>query len=146
MNDKVLKNAPLCANVTRTAQAPIYNDLLFEETTSITGSKCYRKVSDVYLLLNQNRLDRQTKEVLVEQIQDSVGSSGLSELRNNYSDDELCEYVKSRHIQSRSELRDYMNYLLYTDKRNAMDREFKEELSKQEEEHKEEKKEEEKTD
>lgn len=126
-----LKTSPLCANVTTVCQPPVYNDLLIEECRSLTGSNCYRRVSDVYLLLNQNRIDRQTKEALIEQINDAVGSSGLAELRNKYSDEELCSFVKSRYIQSKSELHDYMKYLMFTEKKQIVDKQFEEKLKQQ---------------
>lgn len=122
---------PLCANVTTVCQPPVYNDLLKDECKSLSGSNCYRRVSDVYLLLNQNRIDRQTKEALIEQINDAVGSSGLAELRNKYSDEELCSFVKSRYIQSKSELHDYMKYLMYTEKKQIVDKQFEEKLKQQ---------------
>lgn len=126
-----LKTPPLCANVTTVCQPPVYNDLLKEECKSLSGSNCYRRVSDVYLLLNQNRIDRQIKEALIEQINDAVGSSGLAELRNKYSDEELCSFVKSRYIQSKSELHDYMKYLMYTEKKQIVDKQFEEKLKQQ---------------
>lgn len=125
-----MKKKLLCGNVTTLAQAPIYNELLKEETTSVTGSKCYRRVSDIYLLLNQNRIDRQTKEALIDNIQSAVGSSGLSELRNKYSDSELCNFVKSRYIQSKSELQDYMRYLMFTERKQRIDNDFNDKISK----------------
>ena len=122
---------PLCANVTTVCQPPVYNELLKEECTSLSGSSCYRRVSDVYLLLNQNRIDRQCKEALIEQINDAVGSSGLAELRNKYSDEELCSYVKSRYIQSKSELHDYMKYLMFAEKKQIVDKQFEEKLKQE---------------
>lgn len=117
-------NVFLASNVTLVAQPPVYDELLKEETTSISGHKCYRRINDAYLLLNQNRLDRQTKEALLDNIEHSVGSNGLAELRNKYSDEQLCQMVKSRYIQSQSELQSYMKYLIRQSDQEKSDMEY----------------------
>lgn len=119
------------ASIMYAVQPPIYEELLKQERTSVTGSKCERRVNDCYLLLNQNRLDKQTQEVILEQIEHSIGSTGLSDLRNKYTDDQLCDFVKSKHIQSKSELHDYMLYLMHKEKQEKVEMSFKNQLNQQ---------------
>lgn len=119
------------ASIMYAVQPPIYDELLHEERTSLAGSKCERTISDCYLLLNQNRLDKQTKEVILEHIENAIGSSGLAELRNKYTDDQLTEFIKSRQIQSKSELHDYMKYLMNKTQQENYEMEYKKLLAEQ---------------
>lgn len=124
---KVVNKFP-SASVTKVAQAPIYSELLFETSKSLTGSDSIRQVNDVYLLFNQQRLDKQTQEVLIDNIRHAVGDSGLSDLRNKFTDEQLCQQVKSRYIQSQSELHDYMRYLMWQEKNDRIESEYKKKL------------------
>ena len=70
-------------------------------------------LSDVDLLFNQTRLDRMSLEALRAHLDEQIrsGDTGLSELRKNVSDADLQKFIKSRYIQSLSELRQWSNYL-----------------------------------
>lgn len=104
---------------------PIYEELLIEDKTSLTGSKCHRRVNDVYLLLNQDRLDRQTQEQLIDRIEKQAQPGMLAQLRNKYTDEELCKRVKSRYIQSKAELQSYMQHLMYQSDYEKTESEYK---------------------
>lgn len=73
-------------------------------------------LSDVDLLFNQERLDRMSKNALLERINQAVqaGDSQLSEIKKNLSDEDLQKFIKSRYIQSLSELRQWTHYLTTT--------------------------------
>lgn len=69
--------------------------------------------SDITMLFNQQRLDRMTRESLIQHFDDmSVQSPKFADLRSQLSDDQLCSIVKSRYIQSPSELMAYSRYLV----------------------------------
>lgn len=72
-----------------------------------------RLLSDVDLLFNQQRLDRMSLAALKQKLDEQVGSgdSGLSEIRQNIKDEDLHKFIKSRYIQSLSELRKWSSYL-----------------------------------
>lgn len=73
----------------------------------------YRVLSDVDLLFNQQRLDRMSLAALKQKLDESVqaGDNGLSAIRKNIKDDDLHKFIKSRYIQSLSELRQWSSYL-----------------------------------
>lgn len=85
--------------------------ILDEMSSNKHSSK--RFVNDIYMLFNQKRLDRMTAQALQEYLLSSNASDdGLHELRNKVPVDKLCEFVKSRYIQSPSELRSWTHYLM----------------------------------
>lgn len=70
--------------------------------------------SDVAMLFNQQRLDRCSKDSLLEYFNSlSRSSSALSELRSKLNDDQLISIVKSRYLQSPSELLAYSERLVH---------------------------------
>ena len=74
--------------------------------------KSCRVTSDIYMLFNQQRLDRQSREALVNYFDNmSVNSPSLSSLRSRMSDDQLISLIKSRYISSMSELLEWSMYL-----------------------------------
>lgn len=74
--------------------------------------KSCRVTSDIYMLFNQQRLDRQSREALVNYFDNmSVNSPSLSSLRSKLTDDQLISLVKSRYISSMSELLEWSMYL-----------------------------------
>lgn len=92
------------------------------EKVSVPGSDdSVTLTSDISMLFNQQRLDRCSRDALIQYF-DSLGrtSSDFSALRSKLSDDQLISIVKSRYIQSRSEL------LAYSE---ALVREFGEEIA-----------------
>lgn len=90
------------------------DSLLVQSERPVHASdRCVKYQSDVYLLLNQKRLDKMSLQAFSEYL-DSIpdsGSDSLSELRSKVSDAQLLQFVKSRYIQSRSELQAWASYL-----------------------------------
>lgn len=69
-------------------------------------------VDDVYMLFNQQRLDRMTNAALSTWLQNtSRTDSQLASLRSRMTDEQLGSFIKSRYIQSRSELLAWSSYL-----------------------------------
>lgn len=92
-------------------QSPV-NEFIIQEN-EVNGVKSIRCSSDIYMLFNQQRLDRMSKERLVAHFEKlSVNEPKMRELRSKLSDDQLCSFVKSRFIQSPSELMSWSQYLM----------------------------------
>lgn len=90
------------------------DDFTFEKVTDPGCDDSITLTSDVAMLFNQQRLDRCSKDSLLEYFNSlSRTSSALSELRSKLSDDQLISIVKSRYIQSPSELLAYSESLVH---------------------------------
>ena len=63
------------------------------------------------MLFNQQRLDRMTLSQLSDWLDNQTPTSGLSELRSKMSDAQLHSFIKSRYIQSPSELMAWSEYI-----------------------------------
>lgn len=90
------------------------DSLLVSSCTTPHGDESVKYVNDVYLLLNQKRLDKMSLDVFssyLDSIQDISSGDGLSSIRSNLSDADLLKFVKSRYIQSRTELLAWSQYL-----------------------------------
>lgn len=88
------------------------NEFMFQEN-ECSGRKSLRVTSDIFMLFNQQRLDRMSKARLISYFESlSVNEPKLSELRSKLTDDQLCSFVKSRFIQSPSELMAWSQYLM----------------------------------
>lgn len=88
------------------------HDFMFQEI-ECDGKKSIRVTSDIYMLFNQQRLDRLTRAQLVEYFDSlSVSEPKMSDLRNKMTDEQLCSFVKSRFIQTPSELMAWSQYLM----------------------------------
>lgn len=88
------------------------NEFMFQEI-EVSGKKTLRVTSDIYMLFNQQRLDRMSKDRLLSYFENlSVNEPKMRELRSKLSDDQLCSFVKSRFIQSPSELMAWSQYLM----------------------------------
>lgn len=71
--------------------------------------------SDISMLFNQQRLDKLSRDALIQRFDDfAVKNDSLRELRSKLSDDQLISLVKSRYIQTPSELMTYSSYLVHT--------------------------------
>ncbi len=69
--------------------------------------------SDITMLFNQQRLDKLSREALLQHFDAmSVQNPQFADLRSKLSDDQLCSIVKSRYIQTPSELMAYSSYLV----------------------------------
>ena len=79
----------------------------------VNGVETVVLTSDIYMLFNQQRLDRMSKDRLLAYFENlSVNEPKMRELRSKLSDDQLCSFVKSRFIQSPSELMAWSQYLM----------------------------------
>lgn len=88
------------------------NEFCFERL-EVNGNEVVTLTSDIYMLFNQQRLDRMSKDRLLAYFESlSVTDPKMSELRSKLSDDQLCSFVKSRFIQSPSELMAWSQYLM----------------------------------
>lgn len=68
--------------------------------------------TDVYMLFNQQRLDRGTLAAFSDYLNKNVQpGSALSSVRKKMSDSQLHQFVKSRYIQSLGELQAWSRYL-----------------------------------
>lgn len=92
-------------------ESPV-DQFLFEER-EFDGVKSVRLTSDIYMLFNQQRLDRLSRESLLSYFDNmSVNEPKFSDLRAKLGDDQLISFVKSRFIQSQSELMAWSQYLM----------------------------------
>lgn len=92
-------------------ESPV-DQFLFEEL-EIDGVKGVRLTSDICMLFNQQRLDRLSRESLLSHFESmSVNEPKFGDLRAKLGDDQLISFVKSRFIQSPSELMAWGQYLM----------------------------------
>lgn len=88
------------------------NEFCFERLDK-NGIEVVTLTSDIYMLFNQQRLDRMSKDRLLAYFENlSVNEPKMCELRSKLTDDQLCSFVKSRFIQSPSELMAWSQYLM----------------------------------
>lgn len=88
------------------------NEFMFQEV-ECDGKKSVTLTSDIYMLFNQQRLDKLSLERLIDYFNNlSVQQPKFSELRSKLTDSQLVSFVKSRFIQSPSELMAWSNYLM----------------------------------
>lgn len=80
--------------------------------TPFSSEPSFRVTSDIYMLFNQQRLDRLTRTALLDYFSNmQVREPSFAALKSRMTDDQLCTLVKSRYIQSNSELLQWSNYL-----------------------------------
>jgi len=111
---------PVCKNIVGSKEmqcsefreeSPV-DQFLFQEV-SVDGDTSIRLSSDIYMLFNQQRLDKLSQTSLLEYFNNiSVTEPRFSELRSKLGDEQLISFVKSRFIQSKSELMAWSNYLM----------------------------------
>lgn len=93
-------------------QSSPLNEFMFQEV-ECDGKKSVILTSDIYMLFNQQRLDKLSRERLIDYFNNlSVQQPKFSELRSKLTDNQLISFVKSRFIQSPSELLAWSNYLM----------------------------------
>ena len=92
------------------------DDFMFESDKPAHGdSEAIIFTTDVTMLFNQQRLDKMSSEALVRHFDSmSKNDSALAAVRKSLTDDQLISIVKSRYIQSPSELMAYSSYLVGT--------------------------------
>lgn len=88
------------------------NELMYEENEDENGVKSYQITNDVCLLFNQRRLENLGIDTARDWLSDVQGrlSQPLKEAPN-LTDNQLMDFIKSKHIQSPSELLSWSKYL-----------------------------------
>lgn len=94
-------------------QPSTIDDFLFQKHTVVGDSApSFRCTSDIYMLFNAQRLDRMSRDRILQHFNDmTVKNSSLAALKSKLTDDQLISIVKSRYIQSPSELLSWSMYL-----------------------------------
>lgn len=88
-------------------------DQFIKQEIEVDGFSSVRFTSDIYMLFNQQRLDRLSRESLLSYFDSIVVSEPkFGDLRSKLGDDQLISFVKSRFIQSQSELMAWSSYLM----------------------------------
>lgn len=88
------------------------DEFLIQETEN-GGVSSVRLTSDIYMLFNQKRLDRMSLKSLIDYFESlSIKEPEFSALRSKLGDEQLVSFVKSRYIQSPSELMSWSQYLM----------------------------------
>lgn len=92
-------------------ESPVDQFLIQE--IEVNGVPSVRLTSDIYMLFNQQRLDKLSRESLLSHFESmSVNEPKFGDLRAKLGDDQLIDFVKSRFIQSPSELMAWSQYLM----------------------------------
>lgn len=84
---------------------PVFNSLLTTEE-QVDGETITRHHTDVDLVLNQKRID---DSMLASIVQGWRTTSPTD--TSKYSDEQLISSIKSRHLQSASEIQSWLNYI-----------------------------------
>lgn len=88
-------------------------DQFLRQEIEVNGVPSVRLTSDIYMLFNQRRLDKLSRESLLSHFESmSVNEPKFGDLRAKLGDDQLIKFVKSRFIQSPSELMAWSQYLM----------------------------------
>ncbi|MFS3008280.1 hypothetical protein [Bacteroides thetaiotaomicron] len=88
-------------------------DQFLRQEIEVNGVPSVRLTSDIYMLFNQRRLDKLSRESLLSHFESmSVNEPKFGDLRAKLGDDQLINFVKSRFIQSPSELMAWSSYLM----------------------------------
>lgn len=88
-------------------------DQFLKQEIEVNGVPSVRLTSDIYMLFNQRRLDKLSRESLLSHFESmSVNEPKFGDLRAKLGDDQLIDFVKSRFIQSPSELMAWSQYLM----------------------------------
>lgn len=95
-------------------QPSLVDNFYFTESTCVnTGKKVVSYSHPIYMLFNQERIDRLGSGAVQQWLKslENSGNSALSQLRAQCSDDDLLRLIKPRQVQSPSELERYINFL-----------------------------------
>ena len=84
-----------------------------EELCSISGKTIVQVSHPLYMLFNQERLDRLGPSAVQQWLKslESTGNNSVQAILKKVSDNDLLAMVKSRHIQHPCELESYLNSL-----------------------------------
>lgn len=103
-------------------QTPVTEFFLRENQPPHSKYKSVRCSTDVYMLFNQQRLDRMTLQRFSEYLNANIPTeSPLSQLRSKCTDAQLMQFCKSRYLQSPSELMAWSKYIDYEAQRLSDD-------------------------
>lgn len=95
-------------------QPSLVDDFYYRESVDdIHGGKLYECGHPLYMLFNQERLDRLGPAAVQQWLKtlESSGNNATNQILKKVSDDDLLAMVKSRHIQHPCELERYLNDL-----------------------------------
>ena len=85
--------------------SPVFAPLLTSEVND--GDEVITRYhSDVELVLSQTRLDNASLQAIISSWRSSSGQD-----TSRYTDEQLISHIKSRHLQSASEIQSWLNYL-----------------------------------
>lgn len=112
---RVVQTEIVCPALLRTTKCyssePIDNFLI--RSVKVKGKDAHVFTSDIYLLFTQNKLSNNVLGSLNEHFAHAGGTSdALASLRSKISDSDLNKFIKSRYIQSKSELMSWSGYLM----------------------------------
>lgn len=95
-------------------QPSLVDDFYYRESTcSITGKPVTQVSHPLYMLFNQERLDRLGPTAVQQWLRslESSGNNSVQQILSKCSDSDILSMVKSRHIQHPCELERYLNSL-----------------------------------
>lgn len=108
-NNKQLKNGFRDVKISSVYTPSLVDDFMFEEH----ADSSFTFTSDITMLFNQKRLDKLSLQSLISHFDDiQQKNDSLRELRSKLSDSQLSQLIKSRYIQTPSELIAYSEYLV----------------------------------
>ena len=108
---RLFKGCPLCDQASQVfaEQSPIH-ELLHTEVKA-DGETIVFAHSDVFLLFNQDRLERTLGVDTLRSWLNDVRPNNSPNLSAQFSDEQLASFIKSKYVQSLSEVSDWYNYL-----------------------------------
>lgn len=108
--EPVKVDTTICLQDSFIRQPSLVDSFYYEEFTSpVTGETTKEYHNPLYMLFNQERIDRMGPEAVRQWIDTMNNSSSqLQELRSKCTDDDLMSMVKSRHIQHPAEFERYI--------------------------------------
>ena len=108
---RLFKGCPLCDQSLQVfaEQSPIH-ELLHTEVKA-DGETIVFAHSDVFLLFNQDRLERTLGVDTLRSWLNDVRPNNSPNLSAQFSDEQLASFIKSKYVQSLSEVSDWYNYL-----------------------------------
>lgn len=108
---RLFKGCPLCDQPLQifAEQSPVHELL---HTVVKTGDETIVFAhSDVFLLFNQDRLERTLGVDTLRAWLNDVRPNNSPNLSAQFSDEQLASFIKSKYVQSLSEVSDWYNYL-----------------------------------
>lgn len=109
--NRLFKGSPLCDQPFQVfaEQSPVH-ELLHTEVKTDDETIVFAH-TDVFLLFNQDRLERTLGVDTLRSWLNDVRPNNSPNLSAQFSDEQLASFIKSKYIQSLSEVSDWYNYL-----------------------------------